>query len=140
VFVVREHARLPGSGDNIVVPFDGSQRPLENLHRIAAFASELEAGIDLVYVARAKDAAKAAGILEKGRWVCNEQGIPVEMHVLPSRLLRHKGRIIHDHAVRVGSPLIATSRLGATSVHTGRSRTVGWLLTHATLPVWVVRK
>lgn len=140
VFVVRERAELPGAGDVIVVPFDGTERPLANLPRIAKFAKEMGASLDLVYVAKGKEQAGAQAALEKGAWVCQEHDVPAATHVLRHSPWRPKGRTILNHARTVQSPLIALSRLGRSSMHTGRSRTVTWLLSHCPVPVWVVRK
>lgn len=139
-FVVRRPSDIPDRGDPIVVPFDGSERPVANLPRVASFAKETGAVIDLVHVASPKQAEAAKAILEKGAWVVRQEGVEVQTHVLPRRLLRSKARIVLQHARSVGSPLIAISRLGTSSIHTGRSRTVGWLLAHSPIPVWVVRK
>lgn len=140
VFVVREHAALPKEGQWITVPFDGTERPLGTLPRIAQFAKALGCGIDLVYVARAKHHSKAANALERGQWVLEEQGVPSRTHTLAASPWRPKARSILKHAREEGSPLIALSRLGETSMRTGRSRTVAWLLSHSPVPVWVVRK
>lgn len=140
VFVVREHAALPGPGDWIIVGFDGSERPLANLPRIIAFAKAMGCGIDLVNVAKSRDQLTAKSNLERGEWLCNEEGVPVESHVLSASRWRPKGRVILNYARSRKSPLIALSRLGTTSMQTGRSRTVAWLLSHSPLPVWVVRK
>ncbi len=140
VFVVREHARLPTGDDRITVPFDGSERPLQNLPKVARFAKALGVGLDLVFVAKGKAAERARGALERGQYVCQEEGVDAEIHVLPSSRWRSKGRTILNHARSTGSPLIAMSRLGASSMHTGQSGTVAWLLSHSPVPVWVVRK
>lgn len=140
VFVVREHGRIPGEGDRIVVPFDGSERPLANLPRIIKFAKEHGAALDLVYVAKNRAVPKAEAALERGAWVCKEDDVACETHIIQASRFRTKGRSILDYARRVGSPLIAISRLGEVSTHTGRSRTVTWLLAHSPVPVWVVRK
>lgn len=140
VFVVREHARLPTAEDWITVPFDGSERPLGTLPRIAKFAKARGCGIDLVYVAKGKQQARADNALERGQWVLEEHGVPSKTHVLPASTWRPKARTILKHARETGSPLVALSRLGETSMQTGRSRTVAWLLSHSPIPVWVVRK
>ena len=140
VFVVREAARLPGEGDRITVAFDGTERPLQNLPRICRFAKDLGAGIDLVYVAKTKHYGAARSALDRGAWICQEHEVSCETHILQDSPWRSKGRIILDYARAAGSPLIALSRLGATSAHTGRSRTVAWLLSHSPVAVWVVRK
>lgn len=139
-FVVRNPARLPGPGDRIVVPFDGSQRPVETLPRICRFARETDAGLDLVYVAKTREADRALHILEKGRIQAEGEGADVEIHCLQASFWRPDAGIILDHAKATGSPLIALSRLGRTSLRTGRSPILTWLLTHADLPVWVVRR
>ncbi len=138
-FVVRESKNLPGPGESIVVPFDGSDRPLAVLPRICKFAAALGASIDLVLVARVRDAEAAQHTLNKGAWIVKEHSVPVTTHLLQKTALRGKGRIILHHARATNAPLIAASRLGRTSTHTGRSRTVSWLLAHSPLPVWVVR-
>lgn len=140
VFIVRKPARLPGPGDTIVVPFDGSERPVLNLVRITELAQRLEASIDLVHIARAKHAARAATVLEKGAWIVKEHGVQATTHVLQASLLKNKGRIILDHAKATEASLVAISRLGRRGMETGRSRTVGWLAAHSGIPVWVVRK
>lgn len=140
VFVVRENARLPEAGDRIVVPFDGSERPLGTLPRIVQLAKESGAAIDLVYVAKGRDKGEGRAALERGQWLCDEEGVAVATHVITCKPWRPKGRAILNFARSQKSPLIALSRLGHQSMHTGRSRTVAWLLTHSPLPVWVVRK
>lgn len=139
-FVVRRDSGLPGEKDTIVVPFDGSQRPLENLLKVTRFAKALGATIDLVLVASKRQQDKAEHTLQKGRILVEEQGVAARTHVLRPNLLAGKGRAILKHARRTGSPLIAVSRLGRTSIHTGRSRTVAWLVAHSDVPVWVVRR
>ncbi len=138
-FVVREHGHLPGPGDFIVVPFDGSDRPLAVLPRICKFAAALGASIDLVHVARVRDSEAAQHTLNKGAWIVREHGVGVDTHLLQKTALRGKGRTILHHAQATKSPLIAASRLGQSSTHTGRSHTISWLLAHSPLPVWVVR-
>jgi nucleotide-binding universal stress UspA family protein len=135
IFVVRRRASLPQPGQNIVVPFDGSERPMLNLKAMARFAAELGAGIDLVYVARPKETEAAKAVLEKGLAVLTEFTVPGQTHILARSWLQTKARMIHQHALATKSPLIAISRLGKSSLRTGRSRTVAWLA-----PVWVVRK
>lgn len=139
-FVVRAPADLPGEGDAIVVPFDGSERPMATLPQVVRFARETGAIVDLVHVARPKHAEAARAVLEKGAWLVREEGVEAETHVLPHSLLSSKARVIMQHARAIDSPLIAISRLGTSSIHTGRSHTVSWLLAHSTVPVWVVRK
>lgn len=140
VFVVRERGELPQEGQVIVVPFDGSERPLGTLPRIVELAKATGASIDLVYVAKGRDKGQGQAALDRGTWICQEEGVPVETHILTCKPWRTKGRVVLNHARACKSPLIALSRLGTQSMHTGRSRTVAWLLTHSPLPVWVVRK
>lgn len=139
-FVVRKPAELPGEGDAIVVPYDGSDRPVATLPKIVRFAKATGARIDLVHVAKPKDAERAKAMLEKGAWVAHEEGVETHIHVLNKPLLGSKARTIYQYAKAIKSPLIAISRLGASSMHTGQSATVSWLLAHSDLPVWVVRK
>lgn len=139
-FVVRKAAHIPHEGDTIVVPFDGSQRPLENLMKVTRLAKGVGASIDLVFVARKRHMVQAEQMLKKGRLLVEEQGVAATIHVLGAGLLRAKGRVILDHAKKQNAPLIAVSRLGQSSIHTGRSRTVAWLVAHSDVPVWVVRR
>lgn len=140
IFVVRETARVPGEGDAIVVPFDGSERPVANLPRIARFAKQTGAVVHLVHVAPARQAEGATAILEKGAWILRDQDVEVRTRFLPARFWRNKGKRILAYAQEVDAPLVALSRLGRSSAQTGRSRTVAWLLAHCRIPVWVVRK
>lgn len=139
-FVVRRDHALPGPGEHIIVPFDGSDRPTENLGRICNLAKELGCGIDLVFVAKRKNAEAAMHILEKGRIIVEGSGVDAVTHCIEGGLLTNKGKLILKHAKAVDSPLIALSRLGRTSGQTGYSRTLTYLLTHSEMPVWVVRK
>lgn len=137
--VVRESSHLPRHGEAIVVPFDGSERPTAVLPRVCRFAKTLGARVDLVHVARLRDLESARAILENGAWLVREHGVEVETHVLQKTAWRSKARAVLQHAQDHAAPLVAVSRLGASSTHTGRSRTVSWLLAHSPLPVWVVR-
>ncbi len=139
-FVVRKPSHLPRDGEPIIVPYDGSERAVATLPKIIKFAKELGATVDLVNVAKTKNADNAKAILEKAAWVVKEEGVEAQIHVLQRGLITSKARSIYQYAKAVKSPLIALSRLGASSMHTGRSATVAWLLSHSDLPVWVVRK
>ncbi len=139
-FVVRKGHDIPQPGEAIVVPFDGSDRPMATLPRIIQFAKQLEARLDFVYVAKSKHWADAQGHLDKAALLAKEDGVESETHVLQPGLLSSKAKTILKHARDSKSPLIALSRLGASSTHTGRSATVAWLASHSDLPVWVVRK
>ncbi len=141
-FIVREPCRLPTKGDAIVVPFDGSDFPRKTLPNIAALAEALGARIDLVHVCSSGHDAEARGILKEGAALIVEQhpAVEVDQHVLRSSFLKSKGRVVLNHAREVNSPLIAISRLGRSSLHTGRSKTVDWLIAHSEKPVWVVRR
>lgn len=139
-FVVRKRTRIPTAGDAIVVPFDGSPRPMENLLRVARFAKHLGADLDLVQVAPKRRSEQAERDLQKGCHLAEEQGVAARSHVLRPALFRSKAAVILDHAKQVGSPLVAVSRLGRSSSHTGHSRTVAWLVAHSDLPLWVVRR
>lgn len=139
-FVVRHNPGLPEAGEAITVPYDGSQRAAETLPRLAAFVKELGCTVDLVHVAKKKDADRGLHILDKGRIQLEGLGIEVRTSCLERGFLQAKGRAILRHAKDTGSKLIALSRLGRTSGQTGHSRTVTWLLTHSDIPVWVVRK
>ncbi len=140
VFVVRKDARLPGPEQPIVVPFDASERAVATLPRIADLATGLGAPIHLVHVAKPKHADKAQGILDRGAWILKEHGIEATMEVVVPKMFQAKAKAIYRAAKGKNAALIALSRLGTHSIHTGRSRTVGWLVGHSTLPVWVVRK
>ncbi len=139
-FVVRRGGEIPKDGEPIVVPYDGSLHPRSTLEKIVRLAKETGASIDLVYVASKRKHDKALSILKDGTTVAQEAGVQVASHVLPASRLRSKARIISAHAHEVGSPLVAVSRIGHASIHTGRSRTVGWLIAHCDIPVWVVRR
>lgn len=139
-FVVRKNARLPEPGQRIVVPFDGSQRPVENLAKICRFAKELGVGIDLVYVAKKRESEAALHLLEKGRIQAEGEGVDVETHCLEASFWRPAARIILAHARRQKTPLIALSRLGRTGIVTGQSPILNGLLAHSEIPVWVVRR
>ncbi len=141
-FIVREASRLPTSGDAIIVPFDGSEFPRKTLPNIAAFAEATGSSIDLVHVCSSGHEGEAQGLLKEGAALIAEHQpeIQVERHVLRASFLKSKGRVVLNHARAVNSPLIAISRLGRTSLHTGRSKTVDWLIAHSEKPVWVVRR
>lgn len=140
VFVVRELNHLPTPTEPIVVPFDGSERPVQNLPRIVQFAKEMGTKIHLINVAKSKYREKAQAALDKGRWIVEQEDVAVETHLIQRGILQSKGRAILNYAKKVDSHLIAISRLGRTSTHTGHSHTVAWLLAHSPVPVWVVRK
>ncbi len=140
IIVVRGQSRLPGPGDAILVPFDGSQRPMALLPRICRFAAALGAHLDLVHVARVRDVEAAQALLDRGAERVRDLGVEARTHVLQRTAWRSKARVLLQHAKNTHAPLIAVSRLGASSTHTGRSRTVSWLLAHSPLPVWVVRQ
>lgn len=139
-FVVRKPANIPAPGEPIVVPFDGSDRPIAVLPRIIRFAKETGATLDFVNVSKPKNADKARAALEKGAWIANEEGVECQVHVLARSIFATKAKTILTYARGIHSPLIAVSRLGHSSMHTGRSLTVAWLIAHSDLPVWVVRK
>jgi nucleotide-binding universal stress UspA family protein len=139
-FVVRRDAELPTESEKIIVPFDGSDRAVGNLHRITRFAKELNCKIDLLNVAKKNHCEQALHLLRKGQQVCLADGVEAEVHCVQASRWKPRGRIILDFAKSQNSPLIALSRLGSHSSETGRSRTVAWLLTHSEVPVWVVRK
>lgn len=139
-FVVRRDAALPKKGEVIVVPFDGSDRAVANLHRITRFAKEMDCDVDLLNVAKKVDSERALHILRKGKQICEADGVTAEVHCIQASRWKPRGKMVLDFARGQNSPLIALSRLGAHSAETGRSRTVSWLLTHSELPVWVVRK
>ncbi len=139
-FVVRRVAELPGPNKPIIVPYDGTSHPRATLARIARLARELDAPIDLVYAARAGRADNAAAFLKEGAAILMEEGVAsVDYHVLARGRLASKARMLHRYACDNGA-LLALSRIGKASMHTGRSRTVGWLVGHSSVPVWVVRK
>ncbi|MGB0653183.1 MAG: universal stress protein [Thermoplasmatota archaeon] len=141
-FVVRERTRLPGPGDTIVVPFDGSHYARHCLPHVVKFASLLACRLDLVTVAAKGHEAEAQVALKEGQGIVGQEApdLDVETHVLPAPMWKSKGRVLLNHARAVDSPMIALARLGKTSMHTGRSRTVDWLIAHSERPVWVVRK
>lgn len=139
-FVVRRPAAIPQAGEVITVPYDGSRWAQQTLPKICRFARELNLGIELVHVARRKDAERGLNILKAGRVLVEEEGIEVESNCLEASRLRPFGKTILQHARAKGSPLIAMSRLGHGSEVTGRSRVMAWFLTHSDLPVWVVRR
>ncbi len=139
-FVVRAPANIPQQGETIVVPYDGSRWAQQTIPKICALAKELGARIDLVNVAKRRDADAALHLLEKGRMLVEGEGVEVETNCLEASRLRPFGKTILNHARLVDSPLIAMSRLGRGSEVTGRSRVLAWLLTHSDLPVWVVRR
>ncbi len=139
-FVVRAPADIPQEGQTMTVPYDGSKWAQQTLPKICAFAREMGLRIDLVHVAKRKDAEKALHLLQRGRVLVEGEGVEVETHCLEGSRWRPVGRTILHHARAVGSPLVAISRLGAASGTTGRSRVLAWLLTHSDLPVWVVRR
>ena len=66
VFVVRERAELPQTGQAIVVPFDGSERPLGTLPNIVELAKRTGASIDLVYVVKGRDKGQGQEALDRG--------------------------------------------------------------------------
>lgn len=139
-FVVRSPSRLPAEGDVIVVPYDGSERAQAALPKIARFAKEMGATIDLVFVARRKNAERALHMLQLGAAILEGEQMECTTHCIEANRFTSKGRAILKLARQNRAALIAMSRLGASSINTGASRTLGWLLTHSDIPVWVVRK
>lgn len=139
-FVVRAPAQIPQEGQAITVPYDGSRWAQQTMPKICSFAREMGLKIDLVHVARRKEADRALHILNRGKLLVEGEGVDVETHCLEGSRWRPVGRTILDHAKASGAPLVAMSRLGQASGTTGRSRVLAWLLTHSDLPVWVVRR
>jgi nucleotide-binding universal stress UspA family protein len=138
--VVRGPARLPTSDDRIMVPYDGSTIANEALLQICVVAKELGCLVDLVHVARPKHMAAGLHLLERGRIIAEGEGARVETHGLARPRLQSKGRVLLEHALRSDVRLVAMSRLGQSSMSTGQSRTLTWLLTHSDVPIWVVRR
>ncbi len=141
-FIVREPSRLPTSGDPIIIPYDGSEFPRKTIPNITAFAEATGSRLDLVHVCSSGHEAQAKAVLKEGVALIYDEnpGVEVDRHVLRASFLKSKGRVILNHARTVNSPLIAISRLGRASLHTGRSKTVDWLIAHSEKPVWVVRR
>ncbi len=139
-FVVRAPARLPAEGDSIIVPFDGSRAAQQVLPNIVKFAKEMGVTIDLVNVAKKKESDRAMHALQLGASIVRGEGLECEVHCIEATRFGGVGRAILGFARTMRSPLIAMSRLGESSMSTGQSRTLGWLLTHSDIPVWVVRR
>ncbi len=139
-FVVRKECKLPEQGQRIVVPYDDSERAASVLPRIATFAAERGAELELVYVAKPSAAKEGEGILKRGVQKLSEYDLPIHTALLRRTIWRPKWRTILSHAHALGSPLIALSRLGETSMRTGRSKTVDHLVAHGDVAVWVVRR
>lgn len=139
-FVVRAPARLPADGDAIVVPFDGSTAAQQVLPKIVKFAKEMGGTICLVNIAKKKDSARALHALQLGTSIVKGEGMECESHCIEAPRFGGVGRALLNFARQHRSPLIAMSRLGESSMRTGQSRTLSWLLTHSDIPVWVVRR
>jgi nucleotide-binding universal stress UspA family protein len=139
-FVVRAPARLPNEGDSIIVPFDGSKAAQQVLPQITKFARTLGLTVDLVKVAKKKDSDRALRALQLGAALIEGDGIACTTHCIEATRFSGIGRSILKFARQQRTPLIAMSRLGASSTITGQSRTLGWLLAHSDIPVWVVRR
>lgn len=139
-FVVRKPAGIPKEGDRVMIAYDGSQRATECLQNIARFLKVTKAVGYLCYAAAPKDMDRVQRELDEAKLYLQTEGVMAETAILERSRFHSHGWVLDRHARQVDAKLIALSRLGRSSIHTGRSRTVAWLVSHAHTPVWVVRR